>query len=263
MKEIRSRDNPRLRRWERLVRDSRARRSERRAMIEGVHLVAAYLEQGSRPLALLVSASGLKRREVALLASRTAVEPVALSDSLFGRIADTEAPAGIAAEIEIPAHEARLGESPCCVFLDEIQDAGNVGAIVRSAAAFGVRDVVMGKGCADAWSPKALRAGMGGQFLLRIMEGKDLSEMVDRFGGTTVCAVAHGGRPVHALDLAGRLGWIFGSEGRGVNEALASKADYRATIPMASGAESLNVAAAAAICLYEARRRLSSADAPS
>jgi len=263
MKELRSPDNPRVRRWERMVRDSRARRAERRAIIEGVHLVEAYLEQGSRPLALLVSESGLKRREVALLAKRAAVEPVALSDSLFRRIADTETPTGIAAEIEIPAFEARLAESPCCVFLDEIQDSGNVGAIVRSAACFGVTDVVMGKGCADAWSPKALRAGMGGQFMLRIMEGQDLPAMLDRFGGKTVCAVAHGGRPVHELDLDGRLGWIFGSEGRGVSETLASKAAYRATIPMAAGAESLNVAAAAAICLYEARRRLSSGGAPS
>lgn len=263
MKGLRSRDNPRIRRWQRLVRDTRARRSERRAVIEGAHLLAAYLAHGARPLALLLSETGLGHSEVALLAQRAGIEPVLLTDSLFGTIADTETPTGIAAEIEIPFGEERLSESAGCVFMDGIQDSGNVGTIVRSAAAFGVRDVVLGRGCADPWSPKALRAGMGGHFALRLSEATDLAAMIERFGGTIVCAAARGGTPVHELDLGGRIGWIFGSEGRGVSEALAAKATLRATIPMTVGAESLNVAAAAAICLYETRRQLSSGGAPS
>lgn len=263
MKGLRSRENPRVRRWQRLVRDSRERRSERRAVIEGVHLVAAYLAQGARPLALLVSEAGLRHSEVALLAQRAEIEPVLLPDSLFGTIADTETPTGIAAEIEIPAGEEKLSVSSGCVFMEGIQDSGNVGTIVRSAAAFGLSDVVLAQGCADPWSPKALRAGMGGHFALRIIEAADLSKMIDRFGGKIVCTVARDGTPVHELDLGGRLGWIFGSEGRGVSEALVAKAAHRATIPMAAGVESLNVAAAAAICLYEARRQLSSGGAPS
>jgi len=263
MKELRSRSNPRIRRWQRLVREARMRRSERRAVIEGAHLVIAYLAQGARPLALLLSKSGLRHAEVALLAQQAAIEPVLLPDSLFGTIADTETPTGIAAEIEIPVGEERLSESTGCVFMEGIQDSGNVGAIVRSAAAFGVRDVVLGQGCADPWSPKALRAGMGGHFALRITEAADLSEMMARFGGRIVCTVVQGGIPVNELDLRGRIGWIFGSEGRGVSETLAAKAALRAMIPMTAGAESLNVAAAAAICLYEARRQLSSGGAPS
>ena len=104
---------------------------------------------------------------------------------------------------------------------------------------------------------------MGVHFALSIIEAGHLSAIIGRFGGKIVCAVARGGTPVHELNLEGRLGWIFGSEGRGVSEALAAKAAYRATIPMAAGAESLNVAAAAAICLYEARRQLNSGGAPS
>lgn len=263
MKELRSRSNARIRRWQRLARDSRVRRGERRALIEGAHLVAAYLARGARPLALLLSETGLRHAEVALLAQRADIEPTLLPDSLFAAIADAETPTGIAAEIEIPAGEGRLSESPGCVFMDAIQDSGNVGTIVRSAAAFGVRDVVLGQGCADPWSPKALRAGMGGHFALRISEAMDLSATMDRFGGKIICAVAREGIPVHELDLGGRIGWIFGSEGRGVSEALAAKAALRATIPITSGAESLNVAAAAAICLYEASRQLSSGGAPS
>lgn len=262
MSVLRSRDNPRVRHWRRLVRDARARRSERRAIIEGPHLVAAYLDQGGRPRALLLSEDGSQRNEIALLARRAAIEPVLLSNSLFRSIADTEAPTGIAAEIDLRDSGLRLQDSSCCVLLDGIQDSGNVGTILRSAAAFGVRDVVLAKGCADPWSPKALRAGMGGHFALRLLEADDLLAAIGHFGGKVVCTVARGGIPVHDLDLSGRLAWIFGSEGQGVSEALAERATYRATIPMATGAESLNVAAAAAICLYETRRQLSRGGVP-
>ena len=263
MKELRSRSNPRIRRWQRLVRDPRMRRSERRAVIEGAHLLIAYLAQGARPLALLLRETALRHAEVARLAQRAEIDPVLLPDSLFDTIADAQTPTGIAAEIEIPIGEVRLSESPGCVLMDGIQDSGNVGTIIRSAAAFGVRDVVLGRGCADPWSPKALRAGMGGHFALRISEMEDLSAVLGLFGGKVVCAVARGGTPVHDLDLRGRIGWIFGSEGQGVSEALAAQAALRATIPMTAGAESLNVAAAAAICLYEARCQLNSGGAPS
>ena len=263
MSVLRSRENPRVRHWQRLVRDARARRSERRALIEGVHLVTAFLEQGGRPLALLVSEDGSQRAEVALLMRRAATEPVRLSNSLFRSVADTEAPTGIAAEIELPDRALRLQDSPCCVFLDGIQDSGNVGTILRSAAAFGVRDVVLAKGCADPWSPKALRAGMGGHFALRVIEADDLLAAIEHFGGKVMCTVARGGVALNELDLRGRVAWIFGSEGQGVSEALVARATHRATIPMAAGAESLNVAAAAAICLYETRRQLSTGGAPS
>jgi TrmH family RNA methyltransferase len=262
MTRLHSRANPRIRRWQRLVRDARARRGERSALIEGPHLVAAYLDQGGHPKAVLVSEGGMRRIEVAQLAQRAAIEPVLLSDSLFRSIADVEAPTGIAAEIEIRAGGTRLEESSGCVFLEGIQDSGNVGTIIRSAAAFGTRNVVLSRGCADAWSPRALRAGMGGHFALDVMEGEDLLAAIERFGGRSICAISRGGTSLHELNLRGRLGWIFGSEGQGVSEALAARAAHRVTIPIAAEAESLNVAAAAAICLYEAWRQLSRDDAP-
>ena len=263
MSALRSRANPRVRRWQRLVRNARARRDERCALIEGPHLVAAYLDQGGRAKAILVSEDGLRRAEVAHLVQRAACEPVLLSDSVFRAIADTEAPTGIAAEIEIREGGSRLEHSAGCVFLEGIQDSGNVGAIIRSAAAFGVGDVVLARGCADAWSPKALRAGMGGHFAVGVLEDEDLAAALEHFGGKAICAVTRGGIPLPELDVGGRVGWIFGSEGRGVSEALAARAAHRVTIPIAPGAESLNVAAAAAICLYEVWRQLSSGGAPS
>ena len=254
---LRSRDNPRVRRWHALAHDARARRLERRAMLEGVHLLSACLDAGGRPLAVLISESGRDKPEIASLVRRAGVAPVTLPDALFRWVADAAAPAGLAAEIEIPLAEPDLARAGHAVFLDGVQDAGNVGAILRSAAAFGVDTAVLGQGCADAWSPKVLRAAMGGHFALQIAEVSDLAAALPRFGATLVCAVASGGEPPAALDLSGRIGWVFGAEGQGVSPAVAARAAWRAAVPLARGVESLNVAAAAAVRLYERARQLS------
>jgi RNA methyltransferase, TrmH family len=255
MKLLKSRDNPRVRRWTRLAQDSRFRHAERRALLEGSHLVQACLSHGFVPVVLITSESGLQKAEIASLVDRAELEPVLLPDSLFRSVLDVESPAGIAAEIALPEIEPDLTASESCVFLDGIQDPGNVGAILRSAGAFGIRDLVLGRGCADPWSPKALRAAMGAHFGMRITAHADLEEAMDRFAGRPVCAVPSQGVPLPEADLCGRLGWIFGAEGQGVSAGLVRRAALRVSIPMAPGSESLNVAAAAAICFYEMRRR--------
>jgi TrmH family RNA methyltransferase len=255
MTAIRSKDNVRVRRWRGLARDARRRHSERRAMIEGIHLLAEYLGRGGTPLAVLASETALERGEVAALIRRAGVAPVVLADKVFRAVVDVESPTGVAAEIAIEDGRPDLGDSPLCVFLEGIQDAGNVGAILRSAAAFGARDAVLSPGCADAWSPKVLRAAMGGHFRLRITQDADLDRAIAAFGGRTACAVPRGGAPLHRADLTGRIGWVFGSEGPGISAALAARVPLHLSIPMPGGSESLNVGAAAAICLYETFRR--------
>lgn len=252
---LRSRDNPRLRRWTRLASDPRERRREGCALIEGPHLIAACLAAGVRPEALILSESGAGRAEMAQLVQRAGATATILADKLFAALADAESPQGVAAEIRLPQEDLALESAPACVFLDSIQDAGNVGAILRSAAAFGLRAVVLGPGCADAWSPKVLRAAMGAHFSVRIGRSADLAPDLARFGGRVACAMPRGGVPLREADLTGRIGWMFGAEGRGVGAALASRASLKVTVPMRPGAESLNVAAAAAICFYEASAR--------
>ncbi len=263
MSVLRSRDNPRVRRWHALARDGRVRKSERSALIEGPHLLAAHLDSGARPRAVLVSESGKEKSEIAALVQRSGITPVTLPDALFRWLADAASPAGLAAEIEIPASTAFPTPPADCVFLEGIQDAGNVGAILRSAAAFGVRHAVLARGCADPWSPKVLRAAMGGHFSLGVREVEDLIPVLGSFGGTLVCTVVQGGRPLGELELRGATGWIFGAEGQGVSAQVAALAAERATIPLAPNTESLNVAAAAAICFYERARRLSTRGARS
>ena len=217
-------------------------------MVEGPHLVAAALAAGIKPIALLGTEAALARAEIGTLVRQSRLEPVVLSPAVFGAIADAESPPGIAAEIALPQLE-RPGSS---VFLEAVQDAGNVGAIIRSAAAFGVGSVVIDRQCADPWSPKVLRAGMGGHFAIGIRQVEDLGASIGE--QRLICTVVHGGRPLREADLSGRIAWAFGGEGPGLSPQLLARAAERVTIPMAGG-ESLNVAAAAAICLYESFSR--------
>jgi TrmH family RNA methyltransferase len=228
------------------VRDARLRRAERRAVVEGPHLIAAALAAGIKPVAMLVTEAALGRPEINNLVKQARVAPLVLSPAVFGAIADTETPPGVAAEIPLPDMQ-RAGPA---VFLEGVQDAGNVGAIIRSAAAFGVGTIVVDRQCADPWSPKVLRAGMGGHFVIGIRQADDLGSALADHGGRLICTVVHGGRPLRDADLSGRLAWAFGAEGAGLSAGLLARAAEQVTIPMAGG-ESLNVAAAAAICLYE------------
>lgn len=247
MSAITSRDNPRVRRWRALARDARERRAAGRVLIEGEHLVGAYLDAGGRVEALILS----KAAAFEGLVKRSGKTPTILTEQVFKAIADTGTPAGIAAEIALPPSVTDLKNADSCVFLEGIQDAGNVGAILRSAAAFGVSHAALGPGCADAWSPKVLRAGMGAHFAMTLREHADLGAAMEEFGGKVACTVPRGGVALSAADLAGRVGWLLGAEGQGVSAELARRAVLQVTIPMPGGAESLNVAAAAAICFYE------------
>jgi len=217
-------------------------------VVEGPHLVAAALAAGIKPIALLGTEAALERAEIGMLVRQSRLVPVVLSPPVFGVIADAETPPGIAAEIPLPQLE-RAGSA---VFLEAVQDAGNVGAIIRSAAAFGAGTLILDRQCADPWSPKVLRAGMGGHFAVGLRQVDDLQACLG--GYRLICTVPHGGRPLREADLTGRTAWAFGGEGPGLSPGLLACAAERVTIPMAGG-ESLNVAAAAAICLYEAFSR--------
>jgi RNA methyltransferase, TrmH family len=239
-----SRDNPKVKRWIKLAGDARYRRAEKRALIEGPHLVAAALQRGLKPIAVLATEDAAENAEIKrLLGAR----PVMVAKGILRAIVDADTPQGIAAEIEIPSLKAK-GAS---VFLEGVQDPSNVGAIVRSAAAFGIARVVLDQACADPWSPRALRAGMGGHFALGIVETGHLAAEIDAFPGTVACTVPRGGVALAEAPMDRGMAWLFGGEGRGLSDQAIQRADLRVTIPMAAGTESLNVAAAAAICLYE------------
>ena len=225
------------------------------ALIDGIHLVATCFARGINVKQLLVSESGRQNAEiVALLQGAAGIDRVILRDSLFREISGLATPTGIAAVIDIPP--VAVGElSSDAVLLDAVQDAGNVGAILRTAAAAGLRDVLLGIGCAGAWAPRVLRAAQGAHFSLAIHEQADLQATLANCPSTSIATVARGGQNLHELDLTGPIIWLVGNEGAGLAPQLIAAAKIRATIPLASGTESLNVAAATAVCLFEARRQ--------
>jgi TrmH family RNA methyltransferase len=255
VKVIASRDNPTFKSLRVLAGDARRQRSERRTLIEGPHLLAAALDHGLAPDLVVVSEGASVNPEVLkLLAQVGKVETLCLRDALFKEISELATPVGILARIPIPAEPAALPAGDC-LLLDAIQDAGNVGTLLRTAAAAGVRDVLLGAGCAGAWSPRVLRAAQGAHFGLQIREQVDLAAFLSGYTGTSIAAVAHEGVSLYGLDCASPVAWLFGNEGAGIAPELLTLATVRATIPLAAGSESLNVAAAAAVCLFEMQRQ--------
>lgn len=255
MKPIASRDNPSFKSLRVLASDARQQRAERRALIEGPHLLAAALDHGVTPDLVAVSESAANHPEVgALLARAGKVATLCLRDALFREISELATPVGILARIAIPA-EPEVLPSGDCLLLDAVQDAGNVGTLLRTAAAAGVREVLLGPGCAGAWTPRVLRAAQGAHFALAIREQADLADFLKSYAGTSIATVAHDGVSLYALDCMPPTAWLFGNEGAGLAPELVVAARQRATIPLAPGSESLNVAAAAAVCLFEMRRQ--------
>lgn len=257
MKVIRSRANPLFRTLAKLRDSARERRREASALLDGPHLVGEYLARKGVPRTLAVSAEALDSPEVkALLARARCPEPVVFSEPLFREISPVATPSGILAVVPIPAARPVPHDVACCVLLEDIQDPGNVGSILRSAAAAGVRHVLLSKGCADAWSPRVLRAAMGAHYVLTIAERADLVAFARAYRGQVVAADAKGTRSIHDLDLTPPTAIALGNEGAGLGAELLREADITAAVPMADGVESINVGAAAAVCLFERVRQL-------
>ncbi|MDO9450206.1 MAG: RNA methyltransferase [Rugosibacter sp.] len=255
LRRITSRANPVFKALSALASDPRAPRREGRALADGIHLVADCFAHGITVQQVLVSESGQQNPQIAaLLANAGEIEYLLLSDTLFREISGVATPTGIAAVIDIPpAPQGTIAGD--AVLLDAVQDAGNVGTILRTAAAAGVRDVVLGPGCAGAWTPRVLRAGQGAHFNLRIREQTDLLTAQNACRGMSIATVACEGVSLYTLDLGQPIVWLFGNEGAGLSAELIAAAQQRVTIPLAASTESLNVAAAAAVCLFEAVRQ--------
>ncbi len=249
---VTSRDNPALVRLRKLTADGSAYRKTGSIWLEGDHLFRAALQRGWRPaLAVLTEAAAQDAAltQLASPAARAIVVPAALFKGLSG----LESPAQIGAELSLPVAPA-VEPAAASVVLDRLQDAGNVGAILRSAAAFGVRQVLALKGTAALWSPKVLRAGQGAHFGLRLIEGLAAEDLA-ALSLPLVATSSHTSRQLHQVALPQPCAWVMGHEGQGVSPALMARCALTVGIPQPGGEESLNVAAAAAICLYESHRQ--------
>ncbi len=250
---VESRANDTLKALRRLLHDPAGYRKTGRAWLEGDHLCRALLEHGGQPTEAVVTATAWQQPAWRRLAE-AAPEITVIPDAAMQELSGLESPAPMAFLVAVPpAVQARAGVRT--VVLDRLQDPGNAGSILRTAAAMGFRQVVALKGSVALWSPKVLRAGMGAHFGLTLVEGASAQGLRELLGVPLVATHLQAAQPLHAAALPDPLAWVMGHEGHGVADNLAAACDLRVVIPQPGGEESLNVAAAAAICLYETARR--------
>ena len=243
---VTSRDNALLKELRKLAQDNTAYRKASRFWIEGDHLCRAALKRGLQPAVAVYSETfwAQVRGPIAEVVGKKVV----VSDALFKDISALESPASVGFVLELPLDIA-IAPQASTVILDRVQDAGNVGSILRSAGAFGFRQVLALKGTAALWSPKVLRAGMGAHFGLHLVEGLSL-ENLQELSVPLVVTSSHQGELIQDLRLPSPCAWVMGHEGQGVGLELMERASFFARIGQPGGEESLNVAAAAAICLH-------------
>lgn len=262
MKCISSRDNALVKRLHALGTSARDRRKFGETVLDGVHLIEAALQHPWPLKGVVVSDSGLTQPEIKLLLSRCSLDVprYLLPDVLFSHISPVDTPSGVLAIIDLPPAPAPVLSASAqqlgLVVLDAVQDPGNLGTILRTAAAAGLRDVLLTEGCAGAWSPRVLRAGMGAHFGLCIHERVDALEVLQSFPGAVLAtALGPGARELYDVELDRPIAWLFGAEGQGLSPALLACASERVIIPMMGDIESLNVGAAVAVCLFEQARQ--------
>lgn len=252
-KHITSRDNSLFKQLKRLSDNARERRKSNETLLDGAHLLNAYIEHIGMPK-LLITAEGESTNEViGLLQHLEDIPTVMFTTLMFAELSPVATPSGILALVDIPQLELPE-QADFVLMLEDIQDPGNLGSMLRSAAAAGVQAVYLSPGCTDAWSPKALRGGQGAQFVLPLVERAPLVETVQAFDGQ-VLATTLQGESLYALDLQQPTAFIIGNEGAGLGHALVAAASHEVRIPMAGQVESLNAAAATAVCLFEASRQ--------
>ena len=268
MKVITSRDNPFFKQLFKLVHSAQQRKAAGLTLLDGVHLVDAYFSAArnsalGEPKKIIVSRSHLEDAEIARLMANWGIdkEVIVLADPLFREISSVKTATRILALIPIPSPETipmrkRERNEDFCVLLEAIQDPGNVGSIMRSAAAAAANKIYLSEGCADAWSPKVLRAAMGAHFLIRVHEQADLAEVAREFEGKVIATSLKAERNLYQIGLTGSIAFVFGNEGAGLTNALVQVASEQITIPMPGGTESLNAAAAAAVCFFERVRQM-------
>lgn len=256
MKTITSTENPRFRALLKLVQSARERRTSGLSLLDGVHLVAAYREHVGQPAEIALSSAGIDNPEIAgLLAKMPGVDAVVYADGLFRQLSSVATPTGIIGVVPTPRVAQPDQLSGPGVWLEDIQDPGNVGSILRSAAAAGIPTVCLSRHSVHAWSPRVLRAGMGAHFALQIIEGADLHSLAAGYSGRILATSVKAGVAVFDAKMTGDVALLFGNEGAGLTPALAACAHQTVHIPMPGKSESLNVGAAAAVCLFERVRQ--------
>ena len=278
LRSIQSRDNAQYKQLRQWASSAQARRKSGMTLLDGVHLCEAWLQHRGVPALCVVAESALSHPEVAALVAQCesnansnaksksntnstagVAECVLLPDALFTPLGQVQHGVGILFAVKVPDAAVSGHASPslqsAALLLDSVQDPGNLGTILRTAAAAGIQQIYCSPGTASVWSPKVLRAGMGAHFVLEIYEDVDLVQLIRQASVPVYATQPDAPKTIYTSDLRAPSAWLFGHEGQGVTEQLLALATERLSIPQSAQVESLNVAASVAICLFEQRRQ--------
>ncbi|ACT48406.1 TrmH family RNA methyltransferase [Methylotenera mobilis] len=258
-KHIISRDNPVFKQLKKFADNARERRAEGKTLLDGVHLIESYMDTFGEPDLIIIPEGKSSVEATGLIQNLADISTIMLPTLMFAELTPVANATGILALVKIP--QLPVPEQPEFVLmLEDIQDPGNIGSMLRTAAASGVDVVYLSTSCTDVWSPKALRGGQGAQFVLPIVERVDLINALQEFDGNSY-ATAMQGESLYAQDLSAPTAFVIGNEGAGLRKQTMAATSKRITIPMANTAlgsvESLNAGAAAAVCLFERMRQAS------
>ncbi|PXW89063.1 TrmH family RNA methyltransferase [Nitrosomonas sp. Nm84] len=258
---ITSRDHPLIKQLIKLEGSLQYRKKTGLTLLDGIHLVQIYGSVLGTPESLIVSQSYFEttenKRFLNILFGNTLPKIIVASNALFRAISPVKTPTGILALITKPELKNESGneKETSSVLLETIQDPGNLGSILRSAAAANIKNIYLSKQCTDAWSPKTLRAAMGAHFFLHIHENCDLHQIAQQSPGTVIATSIQASKNLFEISLVGPVAFVFGNEGTGLSKEIIQAADENISIPMPGKTESLNAAAAAAICFFEKVRQ--------
>lgn len=253
-----SRDNPHYKSLRQMATSAQARKKAGQTLLDGIHLCEAWLAHRGAPQLCVISESAGMHPEVVAIAEACQslqTQVLRLSDTLFSPLSQVEHGIGVLFVIDTPKSPIHGRLETAAILLDNVQDPGNLGSILRTSAAAGMRRVYCGSGTVHAWSPRVLRAGMGAHFVLDIVESSDLQALIDSASVPVLATGTQAASALYDLDLRAPCAWLFGNEGRGVSPSLLQSCTRQVSIPQSSAIDSLNVAASVAICLFEQMRQ--------
>lgn len=251
---LESKDNPKIKHLRGLIEQNTYRKKQGQTVLEGTHLCLAWLEQNRQITSIFTTEKAIEHEDFDKIAEQYKGTVFVIAESLYKELSTLGTSLACLAVVDIPSSSQALNFEADTLILENVQDPGNVGTLLRSAAAAGIKQIVSTKGSASLWSPRVLRAGMGAHFAVNTYENVELQDILQKFSIPVYVTSSHESESLYSKDLTQPSVWILGNEGQGVSEYALTNA-AAVSIPQPGGQESLNVAIAGSICFFEMVRQ--------
>ncbi|OFE43706.1 MULTISPECIES: TrmH family RNA methyltransferase [Acinetobacter] len=253
---LESKDNPKIKHLRGLIEQNSYRKKQGQTVLEGTHLCLAWLHENKKINSIFTTEHALSHPDYERILAKYTGAVFVISESLYKDLSTLGTSLACLAIVDLPSSSQTLDFKADTLILENVQDPGNVGTLLRSAAAAGIEQIICTKGSASLWSPRVLRAGMGAHFSLQTFENVTLEEVLPQFQIPVYVTSSHHAESLYSKNLRKACVWILGNEGQGVSDYALQHAEA-VSIPQPGGQESLNVAIAGSICFFEmVRQRL-------